>query len=320
MQSFLITIVVPMIVAFIITLVIGKFLIPFLTKLKVGNTEREELESHQVKNGTPSMGGIMFLAAIVVVSAFYIKDYPLVLPIALTTLLFGLIGFIDDYLKTVKRKSDGLLAWQKFLLQAVVTTGFCLYLIFFTDNNLTILIPFSGEYVDIGWLSVPLLYFAVLGTVNGVNFTDGLDGLASSVTIVVAGFFTFASLHLVGGIEPVTAAVIGGLMGFLVYNVYPAKIFMGDTGSLALGGFVAASAYVLHMPIFILIVGLIYLVEVLSVIIQVGYFKLTHGKRVFRMAPIHHHFELGGWSETKVVYIFTIVTIILCTVGYAAVL
>lgn len=320
MQSFLITIVVPMVVACIITLVIGKFLIPFLTKLKVGNTEREELESHQVKNGTPSMGGIMFLVAIIVVSAFYIKDYPMVLPIALTTLLFGLIGFIDDYLKTIKRKSDGLLAWQKFLLQLVVTTGLCLYLIFFTDDKLTLLIPFSGTYVDIGWLSVPLLYFAVLGTVNGVNFTDGLDGLASSVTIVVAGFFTFASLYFAGGIEPVTSAVIGGLMGFLVYNVYPAKIFMGDTGSLALGGFVAATAYVLHMPIFIIIVGLIYLVEVLSVIIQVGYFKITHGKRVFRMAPIHHHFELGGWSETKVVCVFTIVTIILCTVGYAAIL
>jgi len=320
MLNFLITIVVPIVAAFAISLIAGKFLIPFLTKLKVGNTEREELESHQVKNGTPSMGGLMFLIAIVVVSAFYIKDYPLVLPIALTTLLFGVIGFIDDYLKTVKRKSDGLLAWQKFLLQLVVTTGLCLYLIFLTDVKFTLLIPFAGIYVDIGWLSIPLMYLAVMGTVNGVNFTDGLDGLASSVTVVVAGFFTFASLYLVGNVEPITSAVIGALMGFLVYNVYPAKIFMGDTGSLALGGFVAATAYVLQMPIFIIIIGLIYLVEVLSVIIQVGYFKITHGKRVFRMAPIHHHFELGGWSETKVVCVFTIVTIILCFVAYAALL
>ena len=179
------------------------------------------------------------------------------------------------------------------------------------------LIPFTnGFYLDIGWLSVPLLFIAVIATVNGTNFTDGVDGLASCVTVVVAAFLTFASVMLKGGVEPMCAAVAGALMGFLVYNAYPAKIFMGDTGSLALGGFVAGVAYVLQMPWFILIFGLIYAVELLSVAIQVTYFKATHGKRVFRMAPIHHHYELGGWSETKVVTVFTIVTILMCLVAY----
>ncbi len=320
MVDFITSILLPMLVAFILTWLLGKILIPFLTKLKVGNTEREELESHQVKNGTPSMGGLMFLIAIVVVSAFYIKNNPLVLPVLVVTVLFGLIGFIDDYLKTVKRKSDGLLAWQKFLLQAIVTTAFLLYVEFNDALNLDIIIPYTDMQVSIGWFAYPLFYLAVMGTVNGVNFTDGLDGLASTVTVVVAGFFTFASLYLGADIEPITSAVMGALMGFLMYNVYPAKIFMGDTGSLALGGFVAAAAYVLNMPIFILLVGLIYLIEVLSVILQVGYFKLTKGKRIFKMAPIHHHYELSGWSEVKVVVVFSVITFILCVIAFSALL
>ena len=182
--------------------------------------------------------------------------------------------------------------------------------------SLTMLLPFSdGKYWNIGWLAIPVMYFAVIGTVNGVNFTDGLDGLATSVTIIVATFFTVVAVGTNSGIEPITCAVVGALMGFLLFNVYPASVFMGDTGSLALGGFVAATAYMLQMPIFLLIVGLIYLVEVLSVIIQVTYFKKTGGKRIFRMAPIHHHFELGGWSETRVVAVFSIVTAILCLVA-----
>lgn len=186
----------------------------------------------------------------------------------------------------------------------------------FSDVSLTMLLPFSGgKYWDIGWLAIPVMYFAVIGTVNGVNFTDGLDGLATSVTIIVATFFTVVAVGTNSGIEPITCAVVGALMGFLLFNVYPASVFMGDTGSLALGGFVAATAYMLQMPIFLLIVGLIYLVEVLSVIIQVTYFKKTGGKRIFRMAPIHHHFELGGWSETRVVAVFSIVTAILCLVA-----
>lgn len=312
-------ILVPILLAFIITAVLGPIVIPFLRKLKVGNTEREELESHQVKNGTPTMGGIMILIAVSVTSLLFVKDYPKIIPILFLTVGFGLIGFLDDYLKVVLRRSDGLLAWQKMLLQIVVTTVFAVYLVKFTDVSLTMLIPFSGgKYLDLGWVAIPLMYFAVIGTVNGVNFTDGLDGLASSVTVLVAVFFTVAAVGMNSGIEPVTCAVVGALLGFLLFNVYPASVFMGDTGSLALGGFVAATAYMLQMPLFIPIVGLIYLVEVLSVIIQVGYFKLTHGKRIFRMAPIHHHFELGGWSETRVVAVFSIVTALLCLIGLAA--
>ena len=180
-------------------------------------------------------------------------------------------------------------------------------------------IPFwPDHYLNLGWLAVPVLFIAVIGTVNGVNFTDGLDGLASSVTLIVAVFFTVVSIGLGGGVEPMTGAVVGGLMGFLLFNVYPAKIFMGDTGSLALGGFVAGTAYVLEMPLFILLVGLIYLIEVLSVMLQVSYFKATHGKRIFKMAPIHHHFELCGWSETRVVAVFSVVTAIMCLIALLA--
>lgn len=180
-------------------------------------------------------------------------------------------------------------------------------------------IPFlKGQYLDPGKAALPFMFFVVIGTVNGVNFTDGLDGLASSVTVLVATFFSVVAIGTKSGIEPVTCAVVGALLGFLLFNVYPAKVFMGDTGSLALGGFVAASAYMLQMPLFIPIVGFIYMIEVISVIIQVGYFKVTHGKRFFRMAPIHHHFELGGWSETRVVAVFSIITALLCLTALMA--
>ena len=241
------------------------------------------------------------------------------IPVLFLTLGFGIIGFLDDYLKVVLKRSDGLLPWQKFLLQVVVTGVFAYYLINYTDISLSMRIPFwPDHYLNLGWLAVPVLFIAVIGTVNGVNFTDGLDGLASSVTLIVAVFFTVVSIGLGGGVEPMTGAVVGGLMGFLLFNVYPAKIFMGDTGSLALGGFVAGTAYVLEMPLFILLVGLIYLIEVLSVMLQVSYFKATHGKRIFKMAPIHHHFELCGWSETRVVAVFSVVTAIMCLIALLA--
>ena len=186
----------------------------------------------------------------------------------------------------------------------------------FWAGYLSMLIPFSGgKYWDIGWLAVPLLFIAVIGTVNGTNFTDGLDGLASSVTVLVATFFTVVAIGTKSGVEPITCAVVGALLGFLLFNVYPASVFMGDTGSLALGGFVAGTAYMMQMPLFIIIVGLIYLVEVASVMIQVTYFKKTGGKRFFKMAPIHHHFELCGWSETRVVAVFSIVTALLCLIA-----
>ena len=313
-------IVIPVLISFAISAVLGPVIIPFLRKLKMGQTERTEgVQSHLKKAGTPTMGGVIFLISTIITSLFYVKDYPKIIPVLFLTLGFGLIGFLDDYLKVVLRRSDGLLPWQKFLLQVVVTGIFTFYLLRYTDVSLTMRIPFwGGHYLNLGWLAVPVLFFAVIGTVNGVNFTDGVDGLATSVTLIVAVFFTVVSIGTQSGIETVTCAVIGGLMGFLLYNVYPASVFMGDTGSLALGGFVAGVAYMLQMPLFILIVGLIYLVEVLSVMIQVTYFKATHGKRIFKMAPIHHHFELCGWSEARVVAVFTIVTAIMCLIGLLA--
>ena len=308
-------IVIPVIIAFAISALLGPVVIPFLRKLKVGQTERKELESHLKKNGTPTMGGIMILASIIITSLFYVK----IIPILFMTVGFGVIGFLDDYLKVVLRRSDGLLAWQKMILQIIVTGVFAVYMVKYSGVALTMLIPFSGgKYLDLGWLAIPVLFFAVVGTVNGTNFTDGLDGLASSVTIMVATFFSVVAIGTNAGIAPITCAVVGALLGFLLFNVYPASVFMGDTGSLALGGFVVSTAYMMQMPLFILIVGLIYLVEVLSVIIQVTYFKKTGGKRIFRMAPIHHHFELGGWSETRVVAVFSITTAILCLIALLA--
>ncbi len=309
-------IVIPVIVSFAISALLGPIVIPFLRRLKVGQTERKELESHLKKNGTPTMGGLMILASIIITSVFYVKDYPKIVPILFMTVGFGVIGFLDDYLKVVLRRSDGLLAWQKMLCQIVVTTVFAVYMGCYSDVPLTMLIPFSGgKYLDLGWGAFPVLYLAAIGTVNGTNFTDGLDGLASSVTIMVATFFSVVAIGTNAGIAPITCAVVGALLGFLLFNVYPASVFMGDTGSLALGGFVVSAAYMMQMPLFIVIVGLIYLVEVLSVIIQVTYFKKTGGKRIFRMAPIHHHFELGGWSETRVVAVFSITTAILCMIA-----
>ncbi len=314
------TVFVPVLISFALSVIMGPVVIPILRKLKMGQTERVEgVQSHLKKAGTPTMGGVIILLSVVVTSVFYIKDYPKIIPILFVTLGFGLIGFLDDYLKVVMKRSDGLYPKQKMALQIVVTAIFAFYIVKFTDVSLTMLIPFSGgKYLDIGWLAIVLMFIAVIGTVNGVNFTDGLDGLASSVTVLVATFFTVVAIGTKSGIEPVTCAVVGALLGFLLFNVYPASVFMGDTGSLALGGFVASTAYMLQMPIFILIVGMIYLVEVLSVMIQVTYFKKTGGKRIFKMAPIHHHFELCGWSETRVVAVFSIITALLCLVALMA--
>lgn len=311
---------IPVLIAFALSVIMGPIVIPILRKLKMGQTEREDgVQSHLKKAGTPTMGGVIILGSILITSLLYIKDYPMIIPILFVTLGFGLIGFLDDYLKVVLKRSDGLLPMQKMALQIVVTSVFAYYIVNFTDVSLKWLIPFSdGKYLDWGILAIPLMFLVIIGTVNGVNFTDGLDGLASSVTVLVATFFTVVAIGTKSGIEPVTCAVVGALLGFLLFNVYPASVFMGDTGSLALGGFVASTAYMLQMPFFIAIVGLIYLVEVLSVMIQVTYFKKTGGKRIFKMAPIHHHFELCGWSETRVVAVFSIITAILCLIALMA--
>ena len=312
-------IITPVFIAFAISVVLCPILIPLLKRLKFGQEVRDDgPKTHLKKEGTPTMGGVVILIAIAVTCLFYMKNYPEILPILFVTIGFGLIGFLDDFIKIVMKRSLGLRAWQKMLLQIVVAGVFAYYVVNYTDLNNEIIIPFTGKIVTLSnWAYVLLLMFVVVGTVNGSNFTDGLDGLASSVTALIATFFTVVAIGTGSGVAPVTCAAVGALLGFLVFNVYPAKVFMGDTGSLALGGFVAATAYMLKMPLFIVIVAFIYLAEVLSVIIQVVSFKTT-GKRVFKMAPIHHHFELCGWPESKVVAIFDIVTALLCVLGLIA--
>lgn len=311
----------PVILSFLVSVVLCPIIIPFLRRLKFGQTVRDEgPESHLKKNGTPTMGGLVILASILITSLIYVRRYPDIIPVLFMTLGFGLIGFLDDYIKVVMKRSLGLTAWQKMALQFIVTVVFILYYFKVAEMDTGIMIPFMGgmSFTMPVWLYVVFVFIVVLGTVNGVNFTDGLDGLASGVTAIVATFFTIAALILNPAMTPITGAVVGALLGFLLFNTYPARVFMGDTGSLALGGFVASIALMLHMPLFIVIVGLIYLVEVISVILQVGYFKLTHGKRIFKMAPIHHHFELSGYSETQVVAAFSVITALLCLVGVMA--
>ena len=312
-------VILPVLVSFAVSAVLGPVMIPFLRKLKVGQTVRNDgPQSHLKKTGTPTMGGLIILTAMVLTSLFYIRDYPKVIPILFATLGFGLIGFLDDYIKVVLRRSDGLLAWQKFLLQALVLGVLIFYMKRLSEISFAMKVPFFDVYVNFGSMTVPVLFFVVLGTVNGANFTDGLDGLASSVTVLIATFFTVAAIGTGSGVEPVTCAAIGALLGFLLFNVYPASVFMGDTGSLALGGFVAATAVTMQLELFLVIVAFVYLAEVCSVMLQVVYFKMSGGKRLFRMAPIHHHFEMCGWSETKVVAVFSVVTALLCMIGFLA--
>ena len=310
------------IIAFAVSAILCPIVIPFLHKLKFGQQVREDgPQAHLKKQGTPTMGGLVFLTAVVITSLLYIRDYPRIIPVLFMTVGFGVIGFLDDYIKIVMKRSEGLNPVQKLIGQFIITGIFVYYLVCSGEVGTSMLVPFTGGfehglYLNLGFLFIPFVFFVVLGTDNGVNFTDGLDGLCTSVTILVATFLTIISIGENSCISPITGAVVGSLLGFLLFNVYPAKVFMGDTGSLALGGFVSASAFMMQIPLFIPIIGLIYLVEVLSVIMQVSYFKATHGKRIFRMTPIHHHFELGGWSETRVVAVFSIVTALLCLVAY----
>ncbi len=306
--------------AFCISALAGPVLIPFLQRLKCGQTVRDDgPAAHLKKSGTPTMGGILILLSAAAAAAAFLDEYPRIAPVLFLTLGFGFVGLMDDFIKVVCRRSMGLTPWQKLSAQLAVTGIFAWYLTRYTDVSLAMKVPFfPGRYLDLGIWNIPVLFFIVLGTANGANFTDGLDGLAASVTLMIAVFFSVVAIGTCGGIEPVTCAVAGALMGFLLFNVYPARVFMGDTGSLALGGFVAGCAYMLQMPLFIAVVGIIYLVEVASVILQVGYYKLSGGKRIFRMAPLHHHFELSGWSETKVTAVFTIITALMCLVALAA--
>ncbi len=320
-MNFNLSILMPVVISFGISVILCPIIIPFLRKLKFGQYVRDDgPESHLKKAGTPTMGGLVILVSILLTSLIYIRRYPDIIPVLFMTLGFGIIGFLDDYIKVVMKRSLGLKPLQKMFGQFIVTAIFVYYYFNVAKIEGSIVIPFTGGMVFNmpDWLFIIFVFIVVLGTVNGVNFTDGLDGLASGVTAIVATFFTVAALAVNAAMAPITGAVVGSLLGFLLFNTYPARVFMGDTGSLALGGFVASIALMLRMPLFIVIVGLIYLLEVISVILQVGYFKLTHGKRIFKMAPIHHHFELSGFSETQVVAAFSIVTAILCLLGLMA--
>ena len=313
------------IMSFVISIILCPIVIPILKKVKFGQYIREEgPESHKSKAGTPTMGGMIILFSLIVTSLFFIKDYPKIVPILFVTIGFGIVGFLDDFIKVVMKRNEGLNQIQKMLCEIVITAIFAFYMVKYSGMGTEIIIPFThGQTVDMGWLFIPMLFFVVLGTVNGANFTDGLDGLATSVTLMIAVFFMVVSIGTNSGIAPVTAALAGALMGFLLFNVYPARVFMGDTGSLALGGFVSSMAFMLKMPIFIVIVACIYLLESLSDIIQVSWFKYTkkkygEGRRVFKMAPLHHHFQESGYAETQVVAAFAIATAMLCLIGYLA--
>ena len=304
--------------AFTVTAVSCKLLIPFLVRFKFGQQVREDgPKSHLAKTGTPTMGGFSFIFGLVSVGLFFAYRNPEAVAVIVATICFGLIGFYDDWIKVKKTRSLGLRAWQKILLQLLVSVGFFLYWRSLGGFTTEILIPF-GTSMDLGAFFPILVCLVFISSANGANLTDGLDGLASGVTVLISLFFMASALMLGSGISPAIGAMVGGLLGFLLFNSHPAKVYMGDTGSLALGGFVAAVSLMLGMPIFLLIVAIIYVVESLSVIIQVGYFKLTGGKRFFKMAPIHHSFELSGWAETKIVALFMIVTSLAVFVGFLA--
>ena len=311
----------PVLVAFVICVILCKIMIPMLHKMKFGQYIREEgPEAHKKKAGTPTMGGIMILISFAVVSGFFATRYSEIIPVLIAAVGFGLVGFLDDFIKIGLKRSEGLTPLQKMLGQILVTGGLAFYMGWKYDNITVIRIPFTDSTLDLGWFYYVLLFVMVIGTENGSNFTDGLDGLASSVTSVIAVFFIIAGvMYGSAGVASTSSAMLGALLGFLVFNCHPAKVFMGDTGSLMLGGYTAAAALVLRQPLIIIIIAFIYLIEVVSVIIQVLVFKATHGqRRFFRMAPIHHHFELGGWEETKVVTMFTIVTMLLMMVALIA--
>lgn len=313
------------ILAFLISLgvaySIGPIMLPMLKKLKFGQTIREDgPASHLVKNGTPTMGGIIFIVSIIItvaVSGRYSSEIWFALSFML---LFGFVGFLDDYIKVVLKRSLGLRAYQKIALQFI----FALVLAIYQKNNspmgTELIVPFFRDAsLDLGVFYIPFLIFVIIAITNSVNLTDGLDGLASSITFVVAIFFTLTSIYTgYGHLAIFMAAVAGGCVGFLRVNKFPAKVFMGDTGSMALGGAIAGAAVILNLSLIVPIVGFIYFLESLSVIIQVFSFKVFK-KRVFKMSPIHHHFELSGWKETKIVSVFYFITIALCIVGMFAI-
>lgn len=303
--------------AFIVCALVGPVLIPYLHKLKFGQSIREcGPASHMKKSGTPTMGGLMMLAALII-ALLWGQFMPHVIIALVLTVGHAVIGFIDDYIKVVMKRNLGLTAKQKFLLQFILAGAY----VYFAEthiHNTELWVPFVNMTVDLGWGYYVLAFLLLVGTTNAVNLTDGLDGLVSFVSLPVTMVFAFIA-YMQGMLDlcGFSLGLTGACLGFLLFNRHPAQVFMGDTGSLALGGAVAAMALLTHTELLLVIVGGIYVAEALSVIIQVTYFRFSGGKRIFRMAPLHHHFELGGWKEVKVVRVFTAVSCVLSILGLA---
>lgn len=337
MKEFLGATLLSVVLAFAIAAILGPSCIKLLHKLKYGQEIREEgPQWHQKKSGTPTMGGIIFITGIglsviinIIISALtdnLTAGMMKAIVLFAVSLGFGAIGFIDDYIKVVKKRNLGLTAIQKFLLQLGFAAAYVVIMYLMGMLKTTVVVPFVKYTAELPmWLYIPFVLFVVVGTVNAVNLTDGLDGLATSITTVVALFFgvyAFFRLEEIG-VSVYAMAMVGGLLGFLIYNKYPAKVFMGDTGSLFLGGAIALTAVDLNMHLYLIIVGFVYFAETLSVILQTSYFKYTkkkygEGRRIFKMTPVHHHFEMIGWKETKIVKVFTLVTLILCIIAIFA--
>lgn len=311
------------IATFVLSVIIERFVIPILKSKKVGQRILEiGPRWHMSKSGTPTMGGICFISAMLVVSAVALlvnrKDaLPFVFAMGLG-LLNAMIGFVDDYTKLIKKQNEGLLAWQKFSLQLVVAALYLVAMTLWGGMTTVLELPFTDFSIDLGIAYYALALILITGVVNSVNLTDGIDGLASSVTLVVGAFFSACAFRMeLRALSLLGALLIGGLLGFLVYNFHPARVFMGDTGSLFLGGVVIGGAFALGEPLIVLICGLVYIIETVSVMLQVSVFKLSgRKKRLFRMAPIHHHFEQCGWSENKIVAVFSALTAVLCAVSW----
>lgn len=315
------------VIAAVITGLLGYFMVPFLHKIKFGQTIREVGPSwHKNKQGTPTMGGLMFIigssvAAVICIAFLWLNGgaetqlmLVKVIAGALMAVGFGIVGFLDDYISIKKHRNLGLTEIQKLILQFIIVGAYLLSVALAGGTTETV-IPFLGS-VDLGFFYYILAAVFIVGMVNAVNFTDGIDGLNTSVTLVVALVFSVIAMLLNRvGLSLYAAAIVGAMIGFLFWNANPAKVFMGDTGSLFLGGAVCALAFGVDMPILLILIGVIYIVEILSVVLQVTYFKISHGKRIFKMAPIHHHFEMCGWNENKICFVFSGVTLLAGIIG-----
>ena len=315
-----------LIISFIVAIILGFIIIPILKKLKVGQIERDDgPKSHLKKQGTPTMGGIiMIITMIVVITGIYIfliatgqnEVANKMLPLLLVSIGMGLIGFIDDFKKLVLKNTKGLKPSYKMLGLLIISVAYVVYLVYGIKIGTDTYIPIMKQYISMPvYLYIPFAIIVILATTNAINLTDGIDGLSSSVSAIIITCLTI--IGILFGIEEIGifgSVVVGAVLGFLMFNLHPAKVFMGDTGSLLLGGVISAIALYMKMPILLIIIALVPVLETLSVIIQVTYFKKT-GNRIFKMAPLHHHFELSGWKESKVVIVFSAVTLVLCIVG-----